>query len=84
MTGQKDSVKPPDVSLGQKAVGGGLAVAFTQFGGTFINLLATMFLARLVLTEDFGLLAKVMAVTGGGRVVRRPWPVLSYNPEQEH
>ena len=64
MTGQKDSVKPPDVSLGQKAVGGGLAVAFTQFGGTFINLLATMFLARLVLTEDFGLLAKVMAVTG--------------------
>ena len=63
MSELKENTKP-DASLGQKAVGGGLAVAFTQFGGTFISLLATMFLARLVLTEDFGLLAKVMAVTG--------------------
>ena len=50
--------------LGNKTVGGGFAAAFMQVGTTVVNLAGLAVLARIVAQEDFGLLAKVMCVTG--------------------
>jgi PST family polysaccharide transporter len=50
-------------TLADKTVGGGIATILGQGSSTVINLLALMALARLIAPQDFGLMAKVVAVT---------------------
>lgn len=51
-------------SLGQKTVGGGISTVLMQVSCTAINMIGLGILARLLDAADFGLVAKVTAVTG--------------------
>ena len=50
--------------LGRNTARGGTAVALAQVTATVVNIVALSFLARMIPPTDFGLLAKVTALTG--------------------